>query len=82
MAISQTSFDQRIKRINNGQTVDMSSQVGRSKMRKSFKARCMTVPFFTGVAILAGMPAYAFVSSEPDMSWVIAEVQKVIALVA
>jgi hypothetical protein len=82
MPVSQTTFDQRIQRINKGLSTDASGRFVRSKRRRSFKARCKTFPFLVGAGILTGMPAYAYVATEPEMYWVLAEVQRVISLVA
>lgn len=73
MAISQTTFDQRLTRILSGQTVDAAAKVGRSKKRRSLKARCLTMPFITGVSILTGGTGYAWVETRPrDVEWVLA----------
>lgn len=73
MAVSTTTFEERLSRINKGQTVDVSAQVGgRKKKSRSIKARCLTFPFLIGVSILAGGAAYAFVTVQPEMDWVIA----------
>lgn len=68
MAISQTSFDQRIKRINSGQTDTM---IARSN-RRTLRARLLTVPALTGIFILTGGTAYAFAATQPEMQWVMA----------
>ncbi|KIN64155.1 hypothetical protein Z946_3042 [Sulfitobacter noctilucicola] len=70
MPKSQTSFDERIKRINRGQTCDSSATVGKTKHRRPLRARMLTFPFFVGVGILTGGTAYAFASVQPDMQWV------------
>ncbi|MFK7835443.1 MAG: hypothetical protein AB8B60_04425 [Sulfitobacter sp.] len=74
MAISSTSFDQRIARINKGETQDNAAKVGRgrSKQGRSIRARCFTFPFFVGVGILTGGTAYAFAATQPEMQWVLA----------
>ncbi len=75
MAISQTTFEQRVTRINKGQTVDMSAKVGGKKRKKNhrpLRARCFTFPFFVGVGILTGGAAYAFAATQPEVQWVLA----------
>lgn len=72
MAISTTTFEERLARINSGQTVDMAAKVGRSKTRRPLRTRCLTFPFMVGVGILAGGAAYAFAATQQDMQWVIA----------
>ncbi|KHA51770.1 hypothetical protein [Sulfitobacter geojensis] len=72
MAISSTTFEERLARINNGQTVDQAAILGTSKTRRSFRARCLTFPFMVGVGILTGGTAYAFATSPADMQWVMA----------
>ncbi len=69
MAISQTSFDQRIKRINGGQTMTASNA---RNTRRSLRARLLTVPALTGIFILTGGTAYAFAATKPEMQWVMA----------
>lgn len=81
MPISNTTFDQRLARINSGQTVDVASLVGKKKKRRSFRDKCMNVPFFTGAGILVGLPGYAYATTSSDIRWVLAEIQSVIALV-
>lgn len=76
MAISTTTFDERLKRINSGQTVDQAAIVGRSKKRKSLRGRCFTFPFMLGVGILTGLPAYAWASTtQSDVSAVLTSLQ-------
>lgn len=72
MAISTTTFEQRLARINAGQTVDVSAQVGHNKKRRQMRTRMFTFPFFVGIGILTGGTAYAFASTQPEMQWVIA----------
>ncbi|MEM7520223.1 MAG: hypothetical protein AAF307_04220 [Pseudomonadota bacterium] len=73
MAVSTTTFEQRLARINKGQTVDVAAQVGRSSAAKArVKARIMTFPFLVGVGILTGGTAYAWASVQPEMQWVVA----------
>lgn len=72
MAVSQTTFDQRLSRINKGQTVDVAAKVGTQKPRRSWRARCLTFPFFVGVGILTGGTAYAWAATRPEMQWVMA----------
>lgn len=72
MAISHTTFDQRLARINKGQTTDVAAKVGRSKSRRPMRARCLTFPFLVGVGILTGGTAYAFAAVQPEMQWVMA----------
>ncbi len=72
MAISSTTFEERLARINNGQTVDTASMVGRAKTRRSFRARCLTFPFMVGVGILTAGTAYAFTVSPVEIEWVFA----------
>ncbi|KIN60629.1 hypothetical protein Z945_1604 [Sulfitobacter noctilucae] len=72
MAVSTTTFEERLSRINNGQTVDAAAKVGRTKNRRSFRARMLTFPCLVGVGILTGGAAYAFASVQPEMQWVMA----------
>ncbi len=72
MAVSQTSFEQRLARINKGQTVDAAAKVGRGNVKRSLKARCLTFPFMLGVGILTGGSAYAWVATKPEVQWVLA----------
>ncbi len=73
MAVSTTTFEERLARINNGQTVDRAATVGRrSTASRPFRARMLTFPFLVGVGILTGGTAYAFAAVQPEMSWVMA----------
>ncbi len=73
MAISQTTFDQRLNRIEKGQTVDVAAKIGKITKRPSLRARCTTIPFLTGVGILTGGTGYAWVETRPsDVEWVLA----------
>ena len=72
MAVSTTTFEERLARINKGQTVDRAATVGRAKTSRPFRARMLTFPFMVGVGILTGGTAYAFAAVQPEMSWVIA----------
>lgn len=81
MAISQTTFDQRVSRIKTGKTVTAKTGVARRKKKRTMRERCLNFPCFVAFGILAGGPSYAFVSTQPSMYWVIAEIQSVIALV-
>ncbi len=80
MPISQTSFEQRVNRINRGQTPDAKAKNKRSKKRRSLRQRCLTVPFLVGVGILLGGTGYAYVETQPGIS-VNASVHKVMAYV-
>ena len=69
MAVSQTSFDERISRINksqNGSVFGKGKKSGRSKSAK------FTFPFFVGVGILTGGSAYAWAAQVPEYQWVVA----------
>lgn len=74
MAISQTTFEQRVNRINKGKTVDAAAKVGlNAKGRRTLRTRCFTFPFFVGVGILTGGAAYAFASTgTTELQWVVA----------
>ncbi len=71
MAISQTTFDQRLSRINktaNGSTFGLTH-----KSRKAgSKGSKFTFPFFVGVGILTGGTAYAWAAQAPEYQWIIA----------
>ncbi|MDF3413360.1 hypothetical protein HKX54_02730 [Sulfitobacter sp. M57] len=72
MAVSSTTFEERLARINSGTTVDKSSLVGRKLKRQSFRARCLTFPFMTGVGILTAGTALALTSTPVELGWVVA----------
>ncbi|NNK15456.1 MAG: hypothetical protein HKP51_00975 [Sulfitobacter sp.] len=80
MAISKATFEERLARINNGQSVDQAAIVGRPKKRRSIRARCFTFPFMVGVGILTGGTAYAWVATQPDLNLALSELQWVLAL--
>jgi len=70
MAVSQTSFDERISRINQSQN---GSAFGKSKKSGDrSKSAKFTFPFFVGVGILTGGSAYAWAAQVPEYQWVVA----------
>lgn len=81
MAISQTTFDQRLSRIKSGNTVTAKAGGAGRKSKRTLRERCLNFPCFVAFGILGGGPSYAVVSTQPSMYWVIAEIQSVIALV-
>ncbi|MGC1503535.1 MAG: hypothetical protein WA782_05280 [Sulfitobacter sp.] len=72
MAVSSTSFEERLARINNGKTANNTSIGGHSRSRRTFRARCLTFPFIVGVGILTAGTAYAFAASPAEINWVMA----------
>jgi len=72
MAISSTTFEERLARINNGQTVDQASILANPTTPRYFPPRRLTFPFMVGVGILTGGTANAFATSPADMQWVMA----------
>ena len=67
MAVSKTTFDERLARINKGETVDRAAIVGKKAKSRSLRSRLMTIPCLTGIGILTGLPAYAWASTKPDV---------------
>jgi hypothetical protein len=72
MAVSQTSFDNRLSRISAGQITSIPTKLGFTKKRRPLRARCMNVPFFVGVGILMGGTGYIFAATRPEMPWLMA----------
>lgn len=74
MPISQTTFEQRITRINQGKTETGRANSKRRRRRRSFRERCLTFPFWLGLSILGGGTGYAYVDSQPDIDvrWMVA----------
>ena len=79
MAVSHTSFDQRLQRINKapnataycGPTAsELKKAVVRSKSKS--KSAKFTFPFFVGVGILTGGTAYAWSATSSEYQWVLA----------
>lgn len=69
MPVSQTSFDERVHRINRGLTDDAKAKYKRSRPRRSLRQRCMTVPFLVGLGILLGGTGYAYVEeTQPELN--------------
>ena len=76
MAISTTTFEERLERINKRQ-----NEVGRrAKQRRSFRTRLFTFPFMVGFGILTGGTAYAWAATQPDLSIALSDMQWVLAL--
>lgn len=72
MAVSTTTFEERLARINGGQTVDVAAKVGRTATHRPFRARMLTFPFMVGVGILTGGAAYALAYTPTEITWVLA----------
>ncbi len=67
MPISQTTFEQRVRRINKGLTDDAKAKRRRSRPRRSVRERCLTFPFLVGISILVGGTGYAYVDTQPEV---------------
>tara|TARA_R110002072_G_scaffold22400_25_gene78567 strand:+ start:8424 stop:8666 length:243 start_codon:yes stop_codon:yes gene_type:complete len=77
MAVSQTSFDERISRINKAQNGSAFGMAKKSRGKKPqhrarSKSAKFTFPFFVGVGILTGGAAYAWAATTPKYQWVLA----------
>ena len=66
MPQSTTTFEERLARIKDAQTVDRS-RIGGGKKGKGrpLRSRLLTIPSLTGIGILTGLPAYAWASTSP-----------------
>lgn len=74
MPISQTTFDQRIARIEKAQRITAV----RKAPTLSFGARLLSLPCLTGIGILTGFTGYAWANTQPavhvnlpDVAWLI-----------
>ncbi|MGJ5620066.1 hypothetical protein [Sulfitobacter sp. MF3-043] len=72
MAVSTTTFEQRIARINKAQEVTFTGVAKKSGGRARSKSSIFTFPFFVGVTILTGGAAYAWAATTPEYQWVLA----------
>lgn len=69
MAISTTTFEQRIQRIADGQAVDNSQKALKNRAKASRKPK-LTFPFLVGLGILTGGAAYAFAATGTEYQWI------------
>ena len=67
MAISTTTFEQRIGRIDKVQP-ETATKGKRRGARRSVLARLCTVPSLTGIGILAGGTAYAWNATQAELT--------------
>lgn len=77
MAVSQTSFEQRLKRINRAPNATAlcgptASELKKAVARPKSKNAKFTFPFFVGVGILTGGTAYAWAATSTEYQWVLA----------
>lgn len=72
MAVSHTSFDERIARINKAQNGSALGVSKKSRGRGGAKSSIFTFPFLVGVGILTGGTAYAWAATKPEYQWVLA----------
>lgn len=74
MAISTTTFEERLARINSGATVDVAAKVGQViAPKRSLRARLLTFPCLVGLSILTGGTAYAWAATtQTDVTWIMA----------
>ncbi|MEW9921978.1 hypothetical protein AB2B41_20420 [Marimonas sp. MJW-29] len=80
MAISSTTFEQRIARINKVEAAESEVHQTRSKQRRSLAARCLTFPFIVGVSILSGGAAYAWAATQDEIPVALMDLQWVLSL--
>mgnify|MGYP003624437848 CR=1 FL=1 len=70
MAISSTTFEQRIQRIADGQAIDRAATASKKPAKASRKPK-LTFPFLLGLGILMGGAAYAFAATGTEYQWII-----------
>ena len=67
MAVSTTTFEERIARIEKGQTGNPAVASVRRKSRRSLGARMLSFPFLVGASILSGGTAYAWAATQSQL---------------
>lgn len=73
MAVSTTTFQERLARIESGTAPNTIAAAGKAKRRAARpKRNPFTFPFFVGLGILTGGTAYAWVATVPEYQWVMA----------
>lgn len=70
MAVSTTTFEERIQRIAAGQTVDQTALPGRKTRRTSRKSK-LSLSVLLGLGLLTGGAAYAYAATGGDYHWII-----------
>ena len=78
VAISTTTFEERLARISKGETGNPAVKVERRKARRSFGARLMTFPCLVGLGILSGGTAYAWVATNSELPDVAVNVPQIL----
>ncbi|NNE51925.1 MAG: hypothetical protein HKN30_05930 [Sulfitobacter sp.] len=68
MAISTTSFEERVTRIE----ARHEERFGQPKRRRGSR---ITFPFFAGIGIVMGGTAYAFAATTNEIQWILAIAQ-------
>ena len=71
MAISSTTFEQRIQRIAEGQAIDRAA-TATNKSARAYRKPKLTFPLLLGLGILMGGAAYAFSATGTEYQWIIA----------
>ena len=67
MAISTTTFEERLARIDKGQTGNPAAKGRRRKSRRSLGARLFSFHCLVGLGILSGGTAYAWVATQSEL---------------
>lgn len=80
MAISKTTFEERIARINQEEAEVVTAVRTRRKQRRSLAARLLTFPSLVGISILTGGAAYAWAATQSEVPAVLADMPWVLAI--
>ena len=77
MAVSHTSFEERLQRISKAPNATAfrgptESELKKAVIRPKSQSAKFTVPFFVGVGILTGGTAYAWAATSTEYQWVLA----------
>ena len=70
--VSTTTFQQRVARIEAGNTPHSEQLVKKTKKSRRKRSGLFSVPFLVGVGILTGGTAYAWFETQTDITWVMA----------
>lgn len=71
MAVSTTTFEQRIQRIAQADAVNQAARPAKKRARKPRKSNVILPALFSLGVLTGGGAAYAFVVTGPDYQWLL-----------
>lgn len=70
MAVSTTTFEERVQRIAAGQTAGAAALAGKKTRRKSRKSKG-SLPVLVGLGVLTAGAAYAYAATGGNYHWIL-----------